>query len=101
MSTSKSDKPRQIKLFTGSDDGLRVWLSGKLIQEVLALRAATIDADSCTADLQAGDNTLLVEVSQSGGGWGLYLRLEDTAGKKLRLDDTGALSEAPPAPKQK
>jgi len=95
----KSDKARQLKLFTGSDDALRVWLNGKLLKEVLALRAATLDADAFPAELQAGDNTLLVEVSQGLGGWGLFLRLEDMDGKHLRLEDNGALTEAPAIPK--
>jgi len=95
----KSGTPRQIKLFTGSDDALRVWLNGKLLKEVLALRAATVDAESFTAELQAGDNTLLVEVSQGLGGWGLFLRLESMDGKHLRLEDNGTLTEAPAIPK--
>jgi len=36
-------------------------------------------------------NRLVVEVSQTYGGWGLYLRFEDEDGRKLRLADEGRL----------
>jgi hypothetical protein len=87
----KSGQARRVKILTGSDDALRVWLNGKLIKKVLALRTAEADSDSCTAELKAGENHLLVEVSQAGGGWGLYLRFEDPDGKALRLNDNGEL----------
>jgi hypothetical protein len=92
----KSAAPRTIKLFTGSDDAIRVWLNGKVVLEKLALRGAQPDSDSAPAELRAGENTLVVEVSQGGGGWGLYLRVEDDAGKKLRLTDAGELVETAP-----
>ena len=43
------------------------------------------------AVLKAGENSLLVEVSQTFGMWGLYLRFEDEAGQPLRLTDEGSL----------
>jgi hypothetical protein len=94
----KSSAARRVKILTGSDDALRVWLNGRLLKQVLALRAAQMDAESCTAELQPGENRLLVEVSQAGGGWGLYLRFEDTDGTPLRLDDSGELVKVPLAP---
>ena len=89
--TVKSGRPRRVKVLTGSDDALRIWLNGKLIKKVLALRTAEADSDSCTAELEAGENRLVVEVSQAGGGWGLYLRFEDPDGNALRLNDDGEL----------
>jgi len=94
----KSSAARRVKILTGSDDALRVWLNGKLLKQVLALRAAQIDSESSTAELQPGENRLLVEVSQAGGGWGLYLRFEDADGTPLRLDDSGELVKVPLAP---
>lgn len=91
----RADQPTGVKLYTGSDDALRVWLNGRLILERLVLRSASPDADVCTADLQAGENVLLVEVSQAGGDWGLILRLEDADGRDLYLTDDGRLVPVP------
>ena len=88
----QTDAARKVKILTGSDDALRVWLNGRPIQKVLALRAASIDQESTIAELRAGDNTLIAEVSQASGGWGLYLRLEDADGAPLALADDGRLS---------
>ncbi len=89
--TIRTDQARRVKVFAGSDDALRVWLNEKLVIEALALRAAEPDQDSALLDLVAGENRLLVEVSQADGGWGLYLRLEDENGRKLELTDKGEL----------
>jgi hypothetical protein len=96
--TIKSTAARRVKILTGSDDALRVWLNGKLLKQVIALRAAQMDSESIAAGLQPGENRLLVEVSQAGGGWGLYLRFEDADGTPLRLDDGGELVKVPLAP---
>lgn len=89
--TFTSDKARDVRIFTGSDDALRVWLNGKLVTEVLALRAARIDSESNSAKIRAGENTLIVEVSQGAGGWGLYLRIDDQKGNDLILSEDGKL----------
>ena len=89
--TIRADNPRKVKLFTGSDDALRIWLNGKVITEVLKARAAEADSETTVAELQKGGNRLVVEVSQINGGWGLYLRIEDENGAKLELKDDGEL----------
>jgi len=89
--TFTSDKARDVRIFTGSDDALRVWLNGKLVTEALALRAAEMDSESNSAKLLAGENTLIVEVSQGTGAWGLYLRIEDQKGNDLVLTEDGKL----------
>ncbi len=96
--TLTSDKPRSIKIFTGSDDALRLWLNGELVTEVLALRSAAIDAESAEAALIKGQNTLIAEVSQRTGAWGLYLRITDKNGNNLTIADDGKISETPDTP---
>jgi len=88
------DQARRVKIMTGSDDALRIWVNGKLVTQVLALRAAQMDSESNVAEFQAGKNSLMVEVSQGDGDWGLYLRLEDVDGRKLRVRESGELVEA-------
>jgi hypothetical protein len=92
LRTIRSDTKRSVRVLTGSDDALRLWLNGRLIQQVLKFRGATPDADSVEAELQPGENRLLVEVSNGGGGWGLILRLESTDGTSLELKDDGRLA---------
>ncbi|MHC4641772.1 MAG: FG-GAP-like repeat-containing protein, partial [Planctomycetota bacterium] len=89
--TFTSDKARDVRIFTGSDDALRVWLNGKLVTEALALRTARIDSESNSAKIRTGENTLVVEVSQGAGGWGLYLRIEDQKGNGLALTEDGKI----------
>ena len=96
--TFNSDKPRDIRILTGSDDALRLWLNGKLITEILALRTAKIDAESAEAALIEGQNTLIAEVSQRTGGWGLYLRIEDKDANHLTITDDNKLTEISPSP---
>lgn len=91
------EQPAHLRLRTGSDDALRVWIDGKPVLEIEKLRSAQADEDTATVDVAAGTHTLLVEVSQAGGGWGLYLRLEDEQGARLRLTDDGGLQPLPPA----
>ena len=94
LRTIRTSKPRKVKLFTGSDDALRVWVNGRLVNQVLALRGAEANSESAIAQLEAGENRLLVEVSQGGGDWGLILRLEDLSGTSLVLTDDGELVAA-------
>jgi hypothetical protein len=89
-----ADRPRKVKILAGSDDALRVWINGRLVLQALALRAAHPDQDAATIELRQGKNEVVVEVSQGTGSWGLYLRLEDEAGRKLRLTDAGELRPA-------
>ena len=83
--------PTRVTLRTGSDDALRVWVGGKLVQQKLAMRGARPDEEAVEIALASGPNVMLVEVSQGGGGWGLYLRFEDRKGAPLRLTDGGDL----------
>jgi len=95
--TFTSDKARDVRIFTGSDDALRVWLNGKLVTSVLALRGAGIDHESNTAKLRAGENTIIAEVSQWTGGWGLFLRIADEKDGDLILNDDGKIGTSSPA----
>jgi hypothetical protein len=91
MREIRAPAARRIRLLTGSDDSLRMWLSGRQVAGVLALRTVKADSETTDVDLRAGVNRLLVEVGQAGGGWGLMLRVTDEAGNKLELDDDGTL----------
>ena len=53
----------------GSDDGIKLWLNGKLVHTHNALRGYQL-SDEVTVQLKAGVNRLVVKVSQHDGGWG-------------------------------
>jgi hypothetical protein len=79
---SESEGPAQLRV--GSDDGIRVWLNGRLVHSLDAARAAVPDDDIVPVRLQAGENTLLVKIAERTLGWGFYLRITDGQGGPLR-----------------
>jgi hypothetical protein len=91
LRTIDCDAPRNIRILAGNDDALRIWVNARPVLERLVLRGAMADQESCTANLASGVNRVLVEVSNAGGGWGFYFRLEDESGRKLRLTGEGKL----------
>ncbi len=74
------------ELRVGSDDGIRVWLNGKLVVDKQVYRGAAPDTDKSKVRLVKGKNRLLVKVNQDIGGWAFYLRFLDANGKPLHLD---------------
>ena len=81
-----------VTIGVSSDDSVKVWLNGEEVHNNPVNRGRG-DADSFQdefqVDLVAGDNILLVKVSERGGGWGMY------AGTNAEL--AGAGYKAPPA----
>ena len=65
----------KVHLSIGSDDGIKVWLNGKMIHRVLSQRALALDEDGLEGNMNAGDNHLLVKIQQSKGGWGFAVRM--------------------------
>lgn len=84
---------KTLRLLTGSDDGLRAWIDGTLVQKQVALRSARQDQDQVQVSIPAGEHVLLVEVMQGRGGWGLFLRFTDEQGKAWGIDAEGVLKE--------
>jgi hypothetical protein len=85
------DRARTVKLFVGSIEAIRAWVNGKVVLEALEYHPPYPDQHSASVELAPGVNTLVVEVSHIVGSWGFFLRLEDPAGRKLRLTDDGRL----------
>ena len=67
---------------TGSDDAIKVWLNGEVVQEVAANRGRARYQESVRANLKAGSNRVLVKVSEGVGGWGMHfgINADFTAG---------------------
>ena len=72
--TSKSDAEAQLNL--GSDDGVTVWLNGKLIHQNIVSRAAHLGDDRLNVKLNAGRNVFLFRVNNTGGAWRLLAELK-------------------------
>ena len=68
---------REALMLVGSDDGVRIWLSGELVHTNPTYRGAYPDQDRIAVTLKKGWNRLLVKVLQGGGGWGYYVRFVD------------------------
>lgn len=64
-------------LLVGSDDGVAVWLNGRLVHAEHRHRAASPAQDLVVVHLDKGSNIILAKVEQVAGDWGLYLQLVD------------------------
>jgi hypothetical protein len=72
-----SSEEREVSMFLGSDDGVRVWINDNLVHTNPAYRGAYPDQDRVSVTLKKGWNKLLIKVLQGGGGWGYYVRFVD------------------------
>ena len=65
-----------VTIGVSSDDSVKVWLNGEEVHNNPVNRGrggADSFQDEFQVDLVAGDNILLVKVSERGGGWGMYV----------------------------
>ena len=73
--TLVSDADTAAMLGVSSDDSVKVWLNGEVVHTNAVNRGrggADSFQDTVAVDLVAGDNLLLIKVSERGGGWGMY-----------------------------
>jgi len=78
-----AERPQAILLEIGSDDGVKVWLNGKVIHANNATRPCSPGQDKVKAQLDQGVNTLLLKVTQGGGEWAACCRLRAPDGQPL------------------
>jgi hypothetical protein len=67
--------------YVGSDDGVKVWINGKLVHAVSKQRGLMPDEDHFDVTLDPGRNTVLLKVTQFGGPWGFAFRVNDPEGE--------------------
>ena len=70
-----SDKEQSVIMRSGSDDGLVVFLNGQKVYEKNVPRSLATDEDTIKLNLKAGENALLLKVSQGGGDWQAHARI--------------------------
>jgi alpha-galactosidase len=66
---------RDTVLTCGSDDGIKIWLNGKVIHKNEVQRAYKKNNDSVTIRLNAGINRILVKVDNYVGGWAFGIEI--------------------------
>ena len=69
-----SDRPFKLNVSLGSDDGIRLWLNGKLVAEERAKRAAAADQLFGELPLVEGENRLLIKIVNASGPAGFYFK---------------------------
>jgi hypothetical protein len=68
---------RKDTLLIGSDDGIKVWLNGKIVWKNLVQRRMVPDSDKVEVELQKGENLLLIKLEQRIGNVGFAIRFLD------------------------
>ncbi|MFH1614341.1 MAG: alpha-galactosidase [Planctomycetota bacterium] len=76
LTALKAEKQCKINLLVGSDEGIAIWLNGRLIHFHDVSRPIDRDQDSVSLSLSKGINFLLFKISQTLGYWGFIARLE-------------------------
>jgi len=75
-----SPRRQQVLLTPGSDDGLKVWVNGKVVHEHDLVRGGLPLQDVVFAELQAGSNEVLFRVRNVRGEHCLYLHYRSLGG---------------------
>ena len=65
-----------VTMRVGSDDSIKVWLNGEVVHKKAIGRGAVDYQDSFAVDLGAGDNLLLVKVSERGNTWSMFVGID-------------------------
>lgn len=79
-----SDKEQEALLEMGSDDGIKVWLNGKVVHANNSVRPCTPGSDKKKIKLNQGANSLLLKITQSAGQWAACCRLRAADGKEIQ-----------------
>ena len=78
-----SPTAQSAQLWMGSDDGMKVWVNGKVVWTKDTWRSMVPDQDKVPIQLSQGWNRLLVKVTNGGSGWMTTVKVCDSAGKQL------------------
>ena len=71
--TIEVDRPQVVALSLGSDDGIKLWVNGRLVVNKKVTRnVAAADQEKATVQLAAGRNELLMKITNAGGKSGFY-----------------------------
>lgn len=74
---------REAVLELGSDDGIKVWLNGKVIHANNASRGVKPGEDKVGVTLRGGENTLMLKINNGSTDWAACARITDPDGKRI------------------
>lgn len=74
---------QRVALEIGSDDGLKLWINGKVVHANNVARGFTAGQDKVEAELNAGVNEFLVKVSQHTAGCAASVRVRTPEGRPV------------------
>ncbi len=81
--TVTSPAAQEALLEVGSNDGVKVWLNGEVVDSVNVGRPLVPGQDKIKVQLKEGANALLIAVYQQGGQWGACARFRAPDGNPL------------------
>ncbi len=85
--TFESDTARNnVTMRVGSDDAIKVWINGEVVHNNPIDRGAWDFQDVFHVDLVAGDNLLMVKVSERTGGWSMFVGIDTFDGSDNEWD---------------
>jgi hypothetical protein len=83
------DREMPVRLEMGSDDGLKVWLDGRLVHANNTARPLTAGSDKVDVTLKQGRNKVLLKITQNNLPWEFCVRVvgrDGSAVEGLRFD---------------
>jgi len=76
----ESEVKQEAMFLLGSDDGVKVWINGNLIHENNIGRGINFGDDRFSANLEKGQNKILIKITQGVRGWGFVLEALNNEG---------------------
>ena len=80
-----------VRMKVGSDDSIKVWLNGEVVHRNAVNRGARDFQDDFRVNLVAGDNLLLVKVSEGWGNWSMFVGIEADVNAVYKPPASGGL----------
>jgi len=78
-----SPKKQSVRFELGSDEGIKVWLNGKVIHARNTARGVSPGQDKVNATLNQGWNKVLMKITQGSGQWAACAKIRTPDGKPL------------------
>ena len=84
-----------VRMRVGSDDSIKVWLNGEVVHKNAINRGAWDFQDDFQVNLVAGDNLLLIKVSEGWSNWSMFAGIEADVNAVYKPPANGGLRFSP------
>jgi HEAT repeat protein len=78
-----SPHKQNVRLKLGSDDGVKVWLDGRVVYANNVSRGLVPDSDEVDVTLKPGWSCLMLKVTQNNAGWEFCVRFAEPSGEPV------------------